>query len=79
MTMAMQQDIEQKELLDRQRFVEMLREWVNALERNEDFNVSVAGNQYTIPANAVDIGRCRVEYEIDKGEYEFELTVKWRE
>lgn len=76
--MATQQDIEKKELLDRTRFVEMLREWVNALERNEDFNVTVAGNSYVIPANAADIGRCRVEYEIDEGEHEFELTVKWR-
>lgn len=73
-----QQDIEQKEQLDRQRFVEMLRGWVDALERNEDYNVNVAGNPYVIPANAVDIGRCRVEYEVDQGEYEFELTVKWR-
>ncbi len=71
-------DLEQKEHLDRQRFTALLQGWAKALERGEDFQVSVAGKPYTIPAHALDIGRSRVEYEIDKGEYEFQLTLKWR-
>lgn len=71
-------EVEQKEYLDRSRFQELLRNWQFALERNQDFEVSVAGNTYTIPADALDKGRFRVEYEIDEGEYEFELTLKWR-
>lgn len=74
----MGKDIEQKEMLERGQFQELLRNWQDALERNQDFEVTVAGNTYTIPADALDKGRFRVEYEIDNGEYEFELTLKWR-
>jgi len=74
----MGKDIEQKEMLDRGQFQELLRNWQHALEHNQDFEVTVAGSTYTIPADALDKGRFRVEYEIDNGEYEFELTLKWR-
>lgn len=70
--------IEQKEMLDRAQFQALLQQWQQALERNQDFEVTVAGNSYTIPADALEKGRFRVEYEIDEGEYEFELTLKWR-
>ena len=71
-------DIEQKEWLDRARFVEVLRGWLEAMDRNQDFNVQVGGNDFVIPANAAEAGRFRLEYEIDEGEHEFELTLKWR-
>lgn len=71
-------DIEQKEWVDRSRFVETLREWIDALERNQDLTILVSGNSYVIPADAANQARFRLEYEIDEGEHEFELTMKWR-
>jgi amphi-Trp domain-containing protein len=72
------QNMELKETLDRNRFLEMLQGWTRAIEQNQDFEVRVNGQSHTIPADAIDRGRLRVEYEIDRGEYEFELTLKWR-
>jgi hypothetical protein len=72
------QDIELKEIYDRNRFLSLLQQWTQAIERQQAFDIQVNGQRFTIPADAVDRGRLRVEYEIDKGEYEFELTLKWR-
>jgi hypothetical protein len=72
------QNMELKETLDRNRFLEMLQGWTRAIEQNQDFEVRVNGQSHIIPADAIDRGRLRVEYEIDRGEYEFELTLKWR-
>lgn len=72
------QDIEMKETYDRNRFLELLQGWAQSIEKDRDFEVMVDGQMYTIPADAINRGRLRVEYEIDKGEYEFELTLKWR-
>jgi len=78
MAERMMQDIEQKEQVDRAQFMELMRRFQQGLERNQDFEISVNGENYTIPATAFDSGRFRVEYEIDDGEYEFEMTLKWR-
>lgn len=75
---SMMQDLEKKELVDRSQFLELMRRFQQGMERNQDFEISVDGETYSIPATAFDNGRFRVEYEIDDGEYEFELTLKWR-
>jgi amphi-Trp domain-containing protein len=72
------QDLEQKEVIDQAAFVELLRGLQLAIERNQEFEVTVAGQHHVIPADVASRSRFRVEYEIDKGEYEFELTMKWR-
>jgi amphi-Trp domain-containing protein len=69
--------IEQKETLDSTQFVTLMRDWLNAIERGQDFTVPVAGASCVVPASAIESGRFRVEYEIEKGEHEFELTLKW--
>lgn len=74
----MMQDMEKKELVDRSQFLELMRRFQQGMERNQDFEISVDGETYSIPATAFDSGRFRVEYEIDDGEYEFQLTLKWR-
>jgi hypothetical protein len=76
--MSSVKEIEQKEWLDRARFTEVLREWLGALDRNEDFSLVVNGQSFDIPAAACEAGKFRLEYEIDEGEHEFELTLKWR-
>jgi len=71
-------EIEQKEWVDQTRFVEILREWVTALERKQDFTTLIKGESFVIPRDAVSKARFRVEYEIDEGDHEFELTMKWQ-
>lgn len=71
-------DLELKESCDKRQFVDLMREWLQAIDRNQDFEVKVKGQLCRIPADAMEKGRFRIEYEIDKGEYEFELTLKWR-
>jgi amphi-Trp domain-containing protein len=72
------QDLEEKEVIDQAHFVNLLRGLQLAIERGQDFEITVGGNRHVIPADAAERSRFRVEYEIDKGEYEFELTMKWR-
>jgi amphi-Trp domain-containing protein len=71
-------DMELKEACDKRQFVELLRQWLQHIEQNRDFEVQVKGRSCRIPADALERGHFRVEYEIDQGEYEFELTLKWR-
>ncbi|HEY9744646.1 MAG TPA: hypothetical protein V6C99_00345 [Oculatellaceae cyanobacterium] len=73
-----QGDMELKEACDRRRFLEILQHWVKSIEQNRDFEVRVDGRSCRIPAEALEKGRFRIEYEIDKGEHEFELTLKWQ-
>jgi hypothetical protein len=70
--------VEHKQTLDSRQFVTVMRDWLNAIERQQDFSLPVAGNPCVVPASAMENGHFRVEYEIDKGEHEFELTLKWR-
>lgn len=71
--------IERKEYVDRIAFTEMLRDFLEALENDEDLQVEVKGENYTVPRTAFENGRFRSEYEVKKGEFEYELTLKWRE
>ncbi len=76
--MAEVRDIEVKETIDRARAVEVLKKWLEAVERKQDVDVRVEGKSFNIPATAFEKGRFRVEYEIEEGEYEFEVSLKWR-
>lgn len=70
-------EIEQKEWVDQTRFMEILREWLTALERKQSFTTLIKGESFVIPGDRASKARFRVEYEIDEGEHEFELTMKW--
>lgn len=70
---------ERKEYLDRIAFTEMVRDFLTALENDEDLQVEVKGENYKVPRSAFENGKFRSEYEVKKGEYEYELTLKWRE
>lgn len=79
MTQVQESDnIELKETYDRNRFLQLLQGWAQAIEQQREFEFIIDGETRVIPANAVDTGKLRVEYEIEKGEHEFELTLKWR-
>jgi amphi-Trp domain-containing protein len=70
-------DIEVKEKMSPDQFKQMLRQWVEALDNNQEFTVSLKGHEYTVPGGAINHAKLEVEYEIDKGEYELEFTMKW--
>jgi amphi-Trp domain-containing protein len=71
-------DIEVKEKLTPERFKELVRNCAQALENNQEFDVTVAGQTFHIPSEAwTQANKLEVEYEIDEGEYELQLTMKW--
>lgn len=78
MAKPVQEDLELKETCDKRQFVDLMKQWLQHIEQNQDFEVQVKGRSCRIPAEALEKGHFRVEYEIDNGEYEFELTLKWR-
>ena len=57
----------------------ILREWLNALEENRDFEVNIKGENCRIPKEALVKGITKAEFEFKRGEYELELELKWRE
>lgn len=69
-----------KEYIDRDRQVELLKGWLEAIEGKRDLELDVQDEHCKIPAKAFTGGNTRIEYEYDdkKGEYELELTLKWR-
>lgn len=69
---------ELKEFIGADQFKGLLRDWLNAMENDEDLVVNVKGKDCKIPKEAFESGKFRSEFEIDKGEYEFELQLKWR-
>lgn len=73
-----QTDIELKEHCDRSHFIDLLKRLLQSMEGGREMDVEIKGRSCRIPAEAFEKGNFRVEYEIDKGEYEFELTMKWR-
>jgi amphi-Trp domain-containing protein len=70
-------DIELKETVDKAQFVKIMRQWLDALESNEEVELNIKGQECLIPANVANNAKLKVEYEISKGEYELELTMKW--
>ena len=72
------QEMELKEKVDSKRFTELLTQVCDAIGGNRDFQVTVQGEEHTVPARAFAEGNYRVEYEIEKGEGELEFTLKWK-
>ena len=54
-------------------FVAKLRRLADAIEKNERFEIQVAGERIYVPADAV----FSVEHERSDGEEEIEFQVKW--
>lgn len=70
--------MELKELCTKEQFVKTLRKWADAIDKRQEMKVVVRGKENTIPPGVADQAKLEVEYEINKGEYEFEMTMKWR-
>ena len=69
---------ELKEFIGADQFKGLLKEWLEAMDEGEDLVVNVKGQECKIPKEAFVTGKFRSEFEIDKGEYEFELQLKWK-
>lgn len=70
---------EQKQMIESSQVQDVLRKWLSALEQNQDLEVTVNGKNCTIPKEAFQKAKVKLEYEIKNGEYEFELEMKWRD
>jgi amphi-Trp domain-containing protein len=67
-----ERDIEKE--VDRARFVDTLRRLADALEANQAFRIQVAQKRFTVPATAA----LQIEHEVDDGNEELALELKWR-
>jgi amphi-Trp domain-containing protein len=54
-------------------FVAKLRRIADAVEADESFRIQVAGQRFTVPADA----HLSIEHEADESEEELELQLKW--
>lgn len=68
---------ELKEFIGADQVKGLLKDWLNAMENGEDLVINVKGKDCKIPKEAFLSGKFRSEFEINKGEYEFELQLKW--
>lgn len=71
--------MELKEKVNQERFTEVLRQVLDAAQNGQDTELMVNGETCTIPGDAFSKAKLEVEYEIDKGEYELEFSMKWRD
>lgn len=54
-------------------FVDTLRRIADAVEAGESVRIQVAGHRFTVPSDA----HLSVEHEVEDGEEELELQLKW--
>ncbi|EKE10911.1 MAG: hypothetical protein ACD_15C00177G0001 [uncultured bacterium] len=55
-------------------FIQKLRRLADALEKDEKFNIQIAGERIYIPKDAI----INIEHEREKGEEEIEFQIKWK-
>lgn len=68
-----------KEALSTDELKVILKGWLEALEQNKDFKFQIKGNSGFVPKDILTKGTTMGEFEFKKGEYEFELELKWKE
>lgn len=68
-----------KEYIEPRQVQAVLNDWLQALMGNSDLQVSVKGQNFTIPSHVLQNTKVKFEYEIKNGEYELELEMKWRQ
>lgn len=54
-------------------FVKTLRRLADALEAGESFRIQVVNSRFTVPADA----QLSIEHEVEDGEEELELQLRW--
>lgn len=68
-----------KEALSTEELKLLLRGWLEAIEQNKDFKFDIKGNPGYVPKEVLTKGTTVGEFEFKRGEYEFELELKWKE
>lgn len=68
-----------KEALSTDELKVILRGWLDALEQNKDFDFQIKGHSGKVPQKILQNNTTMGEFEFKKGEYEFELELKWKE
>ena len=58
----------------RGQFVEVLRRLADGLENEESFRIQVVNKRFTVPADA----KLSIEHEVDDGNEELELQLRWK-
>ena len=56
-------------------FVEKLRRLADSIEGDENFRISIAGQQIYVP----DRAKFTIEHEVGDGEHEIEFQIKWKD
>jgi hypothetical protein len=67
-----------KEKLNPEQLRSMLQQWIDAIDNQQDLEVKIRGEDCLIPQSALESGRIEAEFELKKGEYEFEIELKWK-
>lgn len=70
----MADQIEIKETLSRERFIQLLREFANSLENSSEFRLDIREKGIGIPTK----GEMKVEIESTEQESEIEFKFKWK-
>lgn len=68
-----------KEALSTEELKYILKGWLEALEQNKDFQFQIKGTSGFVPKAVLAKGTTMGEFEFKRGEYEFELELKWKE
>lgn len=76
-TEKMPERFKYKETINPQKLAEILRQWADALETNEDLHLSISNQEVNISKDTFQLARIEAEYELKNGEYELEIEMKW--
>lgn len=68
-----------KEALSTDELKVLLKGWLEAIEQNKDFEFQIKGHPGRVPQKILQNNTTMGEFEFKKGEYEFELELKWKE
>lgn len=68
-----------KEAVSTEELKILLRGWLEALEQDKDFEFQIKGHSGRVPQKILQYNSTMAEFEFKKGEYEFELELKWKE
>lgn len=68
-----------KEVLSTDELKVLLKGWLEAIEENKDFEFQIKGTSGKVPQKILQNNSTMGEFEFKKGEYEFELELKWKE
>lgn len=67
-----------KEQIGSDYLLPILTQWIEALKKQDDFNLQVNGKDCVVPQEALKTGKIKIEFEQNPDEIEFEIKLKWK-